>query len=162
MFHVQYLFRLKYSSESWKWKSLSCVRLFATPWTSPGQYTGVGSLFLLQGIFTTQGSSPGLPHGQRILYQLNHKGSPPILEWVAYPFSRKSSQPRNWTGVSSIAGQFFTNWAMREAQEYSFRFYLIICLLDLGIAWTEEPSGLSSMGLQRVGHDWATNTHTHY
>ena len=38
----------------WEWKSLSCVRLFATPWTvlnSPGQNTGVGSLSLLQGIF---------------------------------------------------------------------------------------------------------------
>ena len=164
MFHVQYLFRLKYSSENWKWKSLSCVQLFATPWTSPwtspGQNTGVSSLSLLQGIFPTQGSNPGLPHGQWILYQLNHKGSSPILEWVAYPFSRESSQPRNWTGVSCIAGQFLTNWAMREAQEYSFGFYLIVCLLELGIAWTEEPSGLSSMGLQRVGHDWATNTCT--
>ena len=36
-----------------------------------------------------------------------------ILEWVAYPFSRGSSQLRNWTGVSYIAGGFFTNWAIR-------------------------------------------------
>ena len=36
-------------------------------------------------------------------------------EWVAYPFSSGSSQPRNWTGVSCIAGRFFTNWAIREA-----------------------------------------------
>ena len=40
-----------------------------------------------------------------------------ILEWVAYPFSSGSSQPRNWTGVSCIVGGFFTNWAIREAQE---------------------------------------------
>ena len=39
-----------------------------------------------------------------------------ILEWVAYPFSRGSSWPRNWTGVSCIVGRFFTNWAIREAQ----------------------------------------------
>ena len=39
-----------------------------------------------------------------------------ILEWVAYPFSRWSFWPRNWTGVSCIAGGFFTNWAIREAQ----------------------------------------------
>ena len=39
-----------------------------------------------------------------------------ILEWVAYPFSRGSSWPRNWTQVSCIAGGFFTNWAIREAQ----------------------------------------------
>ena len=38
-----------------------------------------------------------------------------ILEWVAYPFSSGSSQPRNQTRVSCIAGRFFTNWAMREA-----------------------------------------------
>ena len=38
-----------------------------------------------------------------------------ILEWVAFLFSRGSSQPRNWTRVSCIAGRFFTNWAMREA-----------------------------------------------
>ena len=38
-----------------------------------------------------------------------------ILEWVAFPFSRGSSQPRDWTQVSCIAGGFFTNWAIREA-----------------------------------------------
>ena len=41
-----------------------------------------------------------------------------ILEWVASPFSRGSSQPREWTQVSCIAGGFFTSWATREAQEY--------------------------------------------
>ena len=41
-----------------------------------------------------------------------------ILEWVAFPFSRESSQPRDWTQVSHIAGGFFTTWAKREAQEY--------------------------------------------
>ena len=38
-----------------------------------------------------------------------------ILEWVAFLFSRASSQPRDWTQVSCIAGRFFTNWATREA-----------------------------------------------
>ena len=41
-----------------------------------------------------------------------------ILEWVAFPFSRGSSQPRDWTQVSCIAGRFFTSWATREAQKY--------------------------------------------
>ena len=93
-----------------------------SPWNFPGQNTGVGSLSLLQGIFPTQGSNPGLPHCRQILYQLSHKGSPRILEWVAYPFSRGSSWPRgqgqepgSWTGVSCIAGGFFTNCAIREA-----------------------------------------------
>ena len=41
-----------------------------------------------------------------------------ILEWVAFPFSSESSQPRDGTQVSHIAGGFFTSWASREAQEY--------------------------------------------
>ena len=69
-------------------------------WNSPGQDTGVGSFSLLQGIFPTQGSNPGLPHCRWSLYQLNHKGSPRTLEWVAYPFSR------------DLPNQ---GWAIREA-----------------------------------------------
>jgi len=69
----------------------------------------VGSLSLLQVIFPTQGSNPGLLHCRQILYQLSHKGSQRTLEWIAYPFSRKSSQPRNQAGVSCIAGGFFIN-----------------------------------------------------
>ena len=38
-----------------------------------------------------------------------------ILEWVAIPFSRGSSPPRNWIQVSSIMGRFFTTLATREA-----------------------------------------------
>ena len=86
-----------------------------SPWDSSGQNTGVGSRSLLQGIFPTHGSNPGLPICRWIFYQLRHKGSPRILKWVAYPFSSRSSQPRNWTGVSCIAGRFFTNWAITEA-----------------------------------------------
>ena len=86
-----------------------------SPWNSPGQNTRERSLSLLQGIFPTQGLNPGLPHCRRILYQLSHKGTPRIPEWVAYTFSSRSSQPRNQTGVSCIAGGFFTNWATREA-----------------------------------------------
>ena len=37
---------------------------------------------------------------------------------VAFPFSRGSSQPRDWTQVCCTAGRFFTSWATREAQEY--------------------------------------------
>ena len=40
-----------------------------------------------------------------------------ILEWVAFPFPRGSSQPRDQTQVSPLAGEFFTSWATREAQE---------------------------------------------
>ena len=72
-------------SESWRPHGLY------SPWNSLGQNTGVGSLSLLQGIFPTQRSSPGLPHRRRILYQLRHMGSPRILKWVAYHFSRDLS-----------------------------------------------------------------------
>ena len=72
----------------WKWKSLSCVWLYNPMDCSP------------------PGSSV---HG---ILQAT------ILEWVAFPFSRGSSQPRNGTQVSRIEGIFFTSWATREAQEY--------------------------------------------
>ena len=72
-----------------KWKLLSWVWLFATSWTvacqspvsmdSPGQNTGVGGRSLLQGIFPTQGSNPGLPHCRQILYHLSHQGSPQYI-----------------------------------------------------------------------------------
>ena len=63
----------------WKWKSLSCVRLFVTPWT--------------------------VIHAR-------------ILGWVDFPFSRGSSQTKDRTQVSHIAGGFFTSWVTRKAQEY--------------------------------------------
>ena len=114
--------------------------VLCSPWNSPGQNTGVRSLSFLQGVFATQGSNPGLPHCRRILYQLGHKGSPSevkcklrptlcnpmdyaihgilqarILEWVSFPLSRGSSQPRDQTQVSRIASGFFIGWATREA-----------------------------------------------
>ena len=64
-------------------ESLSHVRLCHpmnytaySSWNSPGQNRGVGSLSLLQGIFTTQESNWGLLHCRRILYQLSYEGSP--------------------------------------------------------------------------------------
>ena len=94
-----------------------------SPWNSPGQSTWMGSLSLFQGIpspgdLPNPGIKPSLPHCRWILYQLNHKGSPRILEWVAYPFLIISSQPRNRTEVSCIAGRFFTNWATKEAPHF--------------------------------------------
>ena len=105
-----------FSYRKWKWVTQSCPTLCNTMdyGNSPGQNTGTGSLSLLQGMFPTQGSNPGLPQCRQILYQLSHQGSPRILEWVAHPFSSGSSRPRNRTGVSCIAGGFFTNWAMEK------------------------------------------------
>ena len=97
-----------------------------SPWHSPGLNTGVGSLSLFQGIFPTQESNLGLPHCRRFLYQMSHKGRPRVLEQVAYPFSSRSSQPWNQTGVSWIAGGFFTNWAIREAQKETDKYCVLM------------------------------------
>ena len=50
-----------------------------SPWNSPSQNTGVGSCSLLQGIFPTQGSNPGLPHCRWILYHLSHNTFPLVV-----------------------------------------------------------------------------------
>ena len=129
-------------SLKWKWKSLSRVQLFATPWTpwnSPGQNTGVGCHALLQGIFPTQGSNPGLLHCRQILYQLSHKGSPRILEWVAYPFSSGSSD----TGIKlgSPALQVYSlptelsGKPLRGVTRTALSFYCIQSVCLGGINW---------------------------
>jgi len=50
-----------------------------------------GYLFPSPRDLPNSGIKPGLPHCGRILYYLSHQGSPRILDWVAYPFSRGSS-----------------------------------------------------------------------
>ena len=100
-----------------------CVLLFVNPWAvahqapltvgfSRQEYLHilglllwqVGSLPLFQGIFPTQGLNASLLHCRCwILYHLSPQGSPGILEWVMYPFSRGSSRPRNRTRVSLVA-----------------------------------------------------------
>ena len=89
--------------------------------------TRVGSHSLLQGIFLTQESNLAFLHCRWILHHMSRQGSPlstvlqsnsvldytvhgilqaRVLEWVAVPFSRGSSQPRNWTQVSRLAQRF--------------------------------------------------------
>ena len=69
-----------------KWKSPSRVWLFVTQWTTQSMEFSRpeywSSLCLLQGIFPTQGSNPGLPHCRWLLYQLSQKGSPTMQRWV--------------------------------------------------------------------------------
>ena len=75
----------------------------------------MGSLFLLQGVFQTQGSNLGGPNCRQIPYQLSHQGSPGILEWVAYTSSSRSFWPRNRTRSSCIARGFFNIWNSLKA-----------------------------------------------
>ena len=70
-----------------------------------------------------------------------------ILEWVAYPFSIRSSPPRNQTGVFCIAGGSFTNWALSSVQ-------------SLSCVWLCDPMNRSMPGLP-VHHQLPEFTQTH-
>ena len=109
-----------HSSCVWPCKPMDCsLQDSSVHEDSPDKNTGVGCHALLQGIFPARGLNPGLPHCRWILYHLSDQGSPGTLEWVAYPFSRGSPWPRNWTGVSCLTGRFFTSWAIEEAHIYT-------------------------------------------
>ena len=106
----------------------------SVPGDFPGKNTGVGCHALLQQMFPLQGFNPGLLYCRWILYCLSHQRSPWILEWAAYPFSRGSSLPRNWTVVSCIADKFFTSWAIRKPLYiymyiYVYKYIYIIILM---------------------------------
>jgi len=92
-----------------------------------------------------------------------------ILEWVAFPFSRGSSQPRDQTQVSHIVGRFFTSWATRESQEY-WSGYPIPSPADLpdpGIALGSLALQVDSLPTELWGKPtyiciyMYTHTHTH-
>ena len=81
-----------------------------SPWNSPSQNTGVGSLSLLQRIFPAQGSNPGLPHCRWFLYQMGHKGSPKILSHSVMSDSLQSHglySPWNSPGQNTGVGRLF-------------------------------------------------------
>ena len=102
----------------WRWKSLSRVWLFTPPWTpwdSPGQNTGEGSLHLLQDL-----SNPGIKPRSPALQVDSLPAEPPGkpkntgMGSLFLLFPGRPSLPRNQTQVSCIAGRFFTSWATRE------------------------------------------------
>ena len=87
-------------------KSLRLHGLLATsvPVDSPGKNTGVSCHALLQGIFTSQGSNPGLPHCTQILYHLSHQGSPKP-DILLFSFLESFQGYQNWR-YSSISNFF--------------------------------------------------------
>ena len=123
-----------------------------SPWNSPGQNAGVCSLSLLQRVFPTQKLNRDLLHCRCILYQLSYQGSPTrscltlcnpidcsllgssvhgisqakILEWVAIPFSRGPSQPKDQTLISCLGRQILYHWATLEAHTLSFTFAFLM------------------------------------
>ena len=105
--------RVKSESRSVVSDSLRPLGLYS-PWNSPGQITGVGSLSLLQGIFPTQGSNPGLPHCKQILYELSYQGRKAI--W---------SQAFNLLGANII---FFLKMRVSSVQQWKcFDKHILCC-----------------------------------
>ena len=90
-----------------------------------------------------------------------------ILEWVAFPFSWVSSQPRDQTQVSHIEGGFFTSWATRETQEYWSRYPIPSprSLPDPGIEPGSPALQAASLPTELTGkprwQDWNSNTGPH-
>ena len=74
-------------SDSLRPHGLQPTRLFR-PWDFPGKSTGVDCHFLLQRIFPTQGSNPGLLHCRQTLYHLSHQGSSKTPKMIAILFNR--------------------------------------------------------------------------
>ena len=116
-------------SNAWKWrvkvKSLSCVRLFTTPWTAAYQAPlSIG--FSRQEYFTTSAPEKESEVTQSCLtfcdpmnYSLPGSSlhgifQARVLEWVVISSSRRSSWPRDRTWVSSIVGRYFASWATSE------------------------------------------------
>ena len=112
------------------WDPMDCMptRLLCL-WDSPGKDTGVGSLSFLQGIFLIQRLNPCL---LCLLYWQEDSLPLCYLESPLYYHSLYTILEKEMATHSSV--------------------------LAWRISWTEEPGGLQSMGSQRVGHDWATNT----
>ena len=71
-----------------------------------------------------------------------------ILNWVVIPFSRGSSQPRDWTWISCTAGRFFTIWATRKAQIGSKLFHILkFKQTSIGQIYFTMESSSSKMGI---------------
>ena len=117
----------------------------------PGKNTGVGCNALLQGIFPTQGSNPGLPHYRQILYCLSHKGSPRILEWVAYPFSRwiVAGLVLTQESLGSPSGRFFTSWATNGGPSASEKSKLVYLHSNSSISTLSSTRGRYLLPVQK-------------
>ena len=121
---------------------------------------GVGRLFLLQGIFPTQGSNPSLPHCRWILYQLSYQGSPVInSKFVQIPSHKKQNLTKqtnvivcdpleNWKRAFF---QVWDNWDM-----LTFKISLPTPVLLPGKSHGRMLVGYSPWG---VWHDWANSLH---
>ena len=113
-----------------------------SPWNSPGQNTGAGSLSLLQGIFPAQGSNPGFPHCRWILYQLSHKGSPNQLYF-------NKNLKMNKKGNYLLTAFTSTHGAPRDQGQTSKG---LAAAVRTGADWREAfpPSSGTTSGVERL------------
>ena len=112
------------------------------PWDSPGKNTTVGCHALLQGIFPTQGSNPGLPHYRWILFHLSHQGS--LLWWLS---GKESAYNAGNVGLIPESGSSL-GVGNSNLLQYS-------CL---GNSMDRGDWGLKSMGSQRVRRQLSMRT----
>ena len=104
MYHFPYAFKKGKSERESRSVVSNSLRLYGlySPWNSLGQNTGVDSLSLLQGIFPTQGSNPGLLQCRWILYQLSHKGSTSVKNYpkqFSFQLTLSFSTANNGSGM---------------------------------------------------------------
>ena len=107
--------KVKSESHSVMSNSLGPHGLYS-PWNSPCQNTGVGSLSLLQWIFLTQESNPGLLHCRQILYQLSYQRSP--NQWICLsPWCRKLPQAAKQLSLRATTTEpTLENWHAATAE----------------------------------------------
>ena len=113
-----------------------------SPWNSPGQNSGMGSLSFLQEIFPTQESNPGLLHCRQILYQLNHQGSPSLPNWVFFP-KILLSWSSGITAYSLNGSSFFFFF-------FQIRWFFVFVFFFLNYLTVFSPSGLLDQVLART------------
>ena len=106
-----------------------------SPWNSPDQNTVVGSLSLLQGIFPNPGIEPRSPSLQVDSLLAEPQRKPKNTGVGSLSLLQQSSWPRDGTGVSCIAGWFFTKWAIRESRIHVSECYSIISCLIVATAY---------------------------
>ena len=102
------------------------------PWDFPGKDAGVGCHFLLQRIFPTQGSNPGLLHCRQILYWMSYKGSPIIMVFYSKPSQSISVWSRNKYSPSDYTISSELNDIRKQA------FSVLDLLLIIDVQWRDS------------------------
>ena len=129
-----------------------------SPWNSPGQNTGVGSRYLLQGIFPTQRSNPGLLHCTWILYRLSHRGSP-LDSWVLNKWGFTPEVASVWPHFhinvfldTHVVNQTLTTEILKARFQKSGE---ITGVTALGLSLGKARRGLNGIGLLPSGASWS-------